>query len=106
MATTIPVSTGKMKKKDNIAQLSPPVSQKPLVMRESYQLFSDRGNKFTAPVGTNQRSLNIVIGMFLSAPTHSIIFWQVVSRPAVCGGNGMNVFDCQGNLQLERHFLE
>ena len=30
---TIPISTGKMKKKDIVAQLSPPASQKPLVMR-------------------------------------------------------------------------
>ena len=39
-------------------------------MMEVY-LFSARGNKFTAPVGTNQRSLNKRIGMFLCALNHS-----------------------------------
>ena len=57
--------------KDNIAQLSPPASQKSLVMKEAY-VFSDRANEFTAPLGTNQRSLNKVIGTFLSAPTRPI----------------------------------
>jgi hypothetical protein len=47
MATTIAVSTGKMKKKDYIAQLSPPASQAPLVMKKAY-LFSARC-RFTAP---------------------------------------------------------
>jgi hypothetical protein len=37
-----------MKKEDNIAQLSPPASQTPLVMEEAY-LFSGRGDKFNAP---------------------------------------------------------
>jgi hypothetical protein len=49
MATTIPVSTGKMKKMGNNAQLAPPaLSRTPLVMKEAY-LLSDGGNKFTAP---------------------------------------------------------
>ena len=72
--------------KDNIAQLSPPALQKPLVKKEAY-VFSDGANKFIAPCGTNQRSLNKVIGTFLSAPTcpisefFIIIVWQVVLRP-------------------------
>jgi hypothetical protein len=53
--------------KDNIAQLSHPALQKPLVLKEAY-VCSDGANKFTAPLGTNQRSLTKVIGTFLSAP--------------------------------------
>jgi hypothetical protein len=44
--------------KDNIAQLSPPALQKPLVMKEAY-IFSDRANKFTALLGTNQGSVKL-----------------------------------------------
>jgi hypothetical protein len=38
METSIPVSTGKMKKKDNIVQLSPPASQKLLLGYEGVSL--------------------------------------------------------------------
>jgi hypothetical protein len=41
--------------KDNVAQISPPALHKALVMKEAY-IFSDGANKFTAPLGTNQRS--------------------------------------------------
>ena len=41
-------------------------------MKEAY-IFSDRANKFAAPLGTNQCSLNKVIGTFLSAPTCPIL---------------------------------
>ncbi len=58
--------------KDSIAHLSPPALQKPLVMKEAY-IFSDSANKFTAHLGTNQRSLNKVIATFLSAPTCPIL---------------------------------
>jgi hypothetical protein len=64
-------STLKMTKDSN-AQLSPLASQKPLVMKKAY-VFSDKANKFTAPLGTNQRSFNKVIGTFLSAPTCPIL---------------------------------
>ena len=58
--------------KDNIAQLSPPALQKPLVMKDAY-VFIEGTNKFTAPCGTNQCSLSKVIGTFLSAPTCPIL---------------------------------
>ena len=58
--------------KGNIVQLSPPASQKPLVMKHAYVL-SDGANELTAPCGTNQRSLRKVIGTFLSAPTCPIL---------------------------------
>jgi hypothetical protein len=64
-------STPKMTK-DNIAQLSPPALQKPLVMKDAY-VSSDGANKFTAPPGMNQHSLNKVIATFSSAPTHPIL---------------------------------
>ena len=54
--------------KDNIAQLSPhPALQKLLVLKEA-DVCSDGANKFTAPLGTNQRSLTKVIGTFCPLP--------------------------------------
>ena len=59
-------------RRDNIAQLSPPASQKPLVMKDAY-ILSDGANKFTAPCGMNQHSLSKLIGTFLSTPTCPIL---------------------------------
>jgi hypothetical protein len=58
--------------KDSIAQSSPLISRKMLVMKEAY-VFSDKANKFTAPLDTNQYSLKKVIGTILSAPTCPIL---------------------------------
>jgi hypothetical protein len=58
--------------KDSIAQLSPPALHKPVVMKEAY-VFSDGANKFTAPLGMNQCSLNEVTGTF------SYVVWLLVA---------------------------
>ncbi len=65
--------------KDNIAQLSPLTLQKPLVMKEAYT-FSDKANEFSTPLGTNQCSLNKVIGTFLSVPDSNREYYEIAIK--------------------------